>query len=533
MICPNCKSEIRDDALFCPLCGKPTGLDATGTDTSLPDEPQADATQVLEPPADTTQVLEPAADATQVLEPAADATQADEPQAEAASEAPAGGKARKHRGPSRKAIVAIAVAGVVAAGAVGGGLYYHQQQVEQAERERQEELEREQQRAAALDALRHQDHPVTFTIQADGYEAEDGPIPVRITGTDLDGTSVDTTCYIAQDGSGTTLKSGSYEATVVASPLTKSGTLYATPDSPVSFEIPVAEESDAGSTDAGSQGTASDSGDSADAGGSSADAGGSSATAAPTEGGTIQLAALDPLDQTDDVIDAAYQAALDGGFDAGTADAYRQAAVDVRTAAEKAKEEAEAKAAAEKRAQDAHAAYSTFLQGTYDWGSDKNASLDGCKFALVDLDGDGVDELLVQNLNASHANGYERLFGYNGGQVVELAAGRDGLKLFKSGAILSLSVGRGSWSGAYSTLQNGKVSEVASFESGDTPGSSDITRNFSDPGGESGPYCRSLKVNGADASLDAYLATTRKLADQEITPSLVDNTAANRSQLLG
>lgn len=511
MICPNCKSEIRDDALFCPLCGKPTGLDATGTDTSLPDEPQADATQVLEP--------------------AADATQADAAQAEDASEAPAGGKARKHRGPSRKAIVAIAVAGVVAAGAVGGGLYYHQQQVEQAERERQEELEREQQRTAALDALRHQDHPVTFTIQADGYEAEDGPIPVRITGTDLDGTSVDTTCYVAQDGSGTTLKSGSYEATVVASPLTKSGTLYATPDSPVSFEIPVAEEADAGSTDAGSadagsQGTTSDSGD-------SADAGGSSATSAPTEGGTIQLAALDPLDQTDDVIDAAYQAALGGGLDAGTADAYRQAAVDVRTAAEKEKEEAEAKAAAEKRAQDAHAAYSTFLQGTYDWGSDKNASLDKCKFALVDLDGDGVDELLVQNLNASHANGYERLFGYNGGQVVELAAARDGLKLFKSGAILNLSVGRGSWSGTYSTLQNGRVSEVASFESGDTPGSSDVTQNFSDPGGESGPYCRSLKVNGADASLDAYLATVRKLADQEITPSLVDNTAANRSQLLG
>ena len=516
MICPNCKSEIRDDALFCPLCGKPTGLDATGADTLLPDEPQAGATQVLEPAADAAQ-----ADATQVLEPAAPEPQADEPQAEDASEAPAGGKARKHRGPSRKAIVAIAVAGVVAAGAVGGGLYYHQQQVEQAERERQEELEREQQRAAALDALRHQDHPVTFTIQADGYEAEDGPIPVRITGTDLDGTSVDTTCYIAQDGSGTTLKSGSYEATVVASPLTKSGTLYATPDSPVSFEIPVAEEADAGS-----QGTVSDSGD-------SADAGGSSATAAPTEGGTIQLAALDPLDQTDDVIDAAYQAALDGGLDAGTADAYRQAAVDVRTAAEKAKEEAEAKAAAEKRAQDAHAAYSTFLQGTYDWGNDKNASLDKCKFALVDLDGDGVGELLVENPNASHANGYERLFGYNGGQVVELATGRDGLKLFKSGAILSLSVGRDSWSGTYSTLQNGKVSEVASFESGDTPGSSDVTQNFSDPGGESGPYCRSLKVNGADASLDAYLATVRKLADQEVTPSLVDNTAANRSQLLG
>ena len=506
MICPNCKSEIRDDALFCPLCGKPTGLDATGTDTSLRDEPQADATQVLEP--------------------AADATQADAAQVEAASGAPAGGKARKHRGPSRKAIVAIVVAGVVAAGAVGGGLYYHQQQVEQAERERQEELEREQQRAAALDALRHQDHPVTFTIQADGYEAEDGPIPVRITGTDLDGTSVDTTCYVSQDGSGTTLKSGSYEATVVASPLTKSGTLYATPDSPVSFEIPVAEEADAGSADGGSAGAASDSGD-------SADAGGSDAAATPTEGGTIQLAALDPLDQTDDVIDAAYQAALDGGLDAGTADAYRQAAVDVRTAAEKAKEEAEAKAAAERRAQDAHAAYSTFLQGTDDWGSDKGTDLGKCKFALVDLDGDGVDELLVQNPNASHATGYERLFGYNGGQVVELAAGRDGFKIFRSGAILSLSVGRGSRSGTYRTLQNGKMSEVASFESGDTPGSSDITQTFSDPGGESAPYCRSLKVNGTDTDLDTYLATARKLADQEVAPNLVDNTAANRSQLLG
>lgn len=449
MICPNCNAEIPEGAHFCPECGKPTGQDASQENT-------VDANDEAKP--------------------------------------------RKRHGSSRKAILIIVLVCVlVSGGVVGGAWYYHQQQVQQA----QQQAEQEQQQAAALDALRHQDHPVTFTIQADGYDSGDSPIPVRITGTDLDGGSVDTTCYVSQDGTGATLKSGSYEASVVASPLTKSGALYAVPDSAISFEIPV-------STDGGDSGNSLSS----------------------TAGGTIELTKLDPLDQSDDVINAAYQAAIASGFDSSTADAYRQAATEVHTNAQKAKEDADAKAAAQKKAQDAHTAYSTFLQGTYDWGNQKNASLAACQFALIDVDGDGVDELLVMNPNASHADCYERLFGYVGGKVVELAADRDGFKFFKSGAVLGMSVGTGAWNGVYYTLQNGTMVEVASYETSDTPGSSDITQTFSDPGGQSMPYCNKLQVNGADVNLDTYLATVRKLADQEIAPNLVDNTAQNRGQLL-
>lgn len=469
MICPNCHSMIPDDALFCPECGKPTGQYASQEQTAQFNAPQPNASS------------------------------------EYAAETRNETMSRKQHGSSRKAIMVIVLACALASGSVvGGAWYYHQQQVEQAQQQAQHQAEQERQQAAALDALRHQDHPVTFTIRADGYSPSDSPIPVRITGTDLDGNSVDTTCYVSQDGTGTTLKSGSYEASAVASPLTKSGALYAMPDSAISFEIPV-------STDGGDSGNSLSS----------------------TAGGTIELTKLDPLDQSDDVINAAYQAAINGGFDSSTADTYRQAATKVRTNAQKAKEEADAKAAAQKKGQDAHAAYSTFLQGTYTWGNSTNVDLSTCRFAPIDVDGDGVDELLMNNPNASHVDCYERLFGYSGGKVVELAAERDGFKFFKSGAVLGVSIGTGSWDGTYYTLQNGAMTVVASYLTTDSRRMPTITDTFSDPGGAAAPYCNELQVNGADVDLDTYLATVRKLADQEVTPNLVDNTAQNRSKLLG
>lgn len=43
----------------------------------------------------------------------------------------------------------------------------------------------------------------------------------------------------------------------------------------------------------------------------------------------------------------------------------------------------------------------------------------------------------------------------------------------------------------------------------------------------------SLKATGQEVDLDTYLATARKLADADITPETVQNTAENRQKLLG
>lgn len=522
MICPNCKAEIRDNAIFCPKCGQKIACSAEHG------EPPADATSVM-PHVPEGQSEEAGTSDASAASDETHETQvfpADAPQPDAADEC-------THPRSSKKKVVALMLVGIlVAGGAAGGAWYYHERQVEQQRKQ-------EEERAAALDALRHQGHGVTFTIQADGYTADDSPIPIEITGTDLDGNAVDTTCYIAQDGTGTTLKSGSYEASVVASPLTKSGTLYAVPDTAISFEIPVPDDeslsADATSSDEGTSDSA-DTGASNSADSSVTDNGSSEGTT--IAGGTIQLAQLDPINQTDDMIEAAYQAALAGGFDQTTAGTYRQAATDAHTAAQKAKEEAEAQAALQKKAQEAHAAYATFLQGTYKWGDD-DISLSTCKFAPIDIDGDGVDELLVENINSAHAFGYDRLFAYQNGQVVELTAKGEAHKIFKSGAVLGYWVGTGSFDGWYYTLQNGSLVEVAQYASDDLPashftaGATNITDSFKDPGGVSAQYCDSLQVNGADVDLDTYMATASKLADQDVTPTPVDNTAENRSKLLG
>lgn len=192
---------------------------------------------------------------------------------------------------------------------------------------------------------------MTFTIQADGYTADDGPIPLHIIGTDLDGNAVDTTAYIAADGTGTELSAGSYTASVAASPLMQDGSLYAVPDASHALRIPESDDETPEEV---------------------------------TPDQPIALTKLDASAETDELIDAAYQAAIASGMDSGKASVYQQAAAQ--------------KAATEKAAADAHEAYSTFLSqftDSYQWRDDKGVSLSECKFVVIDIDGDGVDELLA------------------------------------------------------------------------------------------------------------------------------------------
>lgn len=57
--------------------------------------------------------------------------------------------------------------------------------------------------------------------------------------------------------------------------------------------------------------------------------------------------------------------------------------------------------------------------------------------------------------------------------------------------------------------------------------------SFFDPGGMSWSNVISLKATGQEVVLDTYLATARKLADADITPETVQNTAENRQKPLG
>ena len=92
-------------------------------------------------------------------------------------------------------------------------------------------------RQAQTDAGAHVQHDVTFVIQADDLDRRSSRIPVRISGTDIDGNAVDMTTYLAREGVDTQLVNGNYTIEVLGSPISRSGVIFQTPAEPVEFTV--------------------------------------------------------------------------------------------------------------------------------------------------------------------------------------------------------------------------------------------------------------------------------------------------------
>lgn len=71
--------------------------------------------------------------------------------------------------------------------------------------------------------------PITISITADGYSASCTKIPVNASGIDSNGNTVETTLFIDEFGEGAELSPGEYDLSFPASPLTPDGILYAVP----------------------------------------------------------------------------------------------------------------------------------------------------------------------------------------------------------------------------------------------------------------------------------------------------------------
>lgn len=91
-------------------------------------------------------------------------------------------------------------------------------------------------RQAAWDA-EHAERPVHLSVVAPNYDSGATRIPLRVTGTDLDGQSVEETYYVNADTPEIGLRKGDYQVTVVASPILWAGGLYAVPSEPVALEV--------------------------------------------------------------------------------------------------------------------------------------------------------------------------------------------------------------------------------------------------------------------------------------------------------
>ena|GEM_PF-3321092 len=205
MFCPKCGKQLPEDAKFCAECG--ARITAPSADAATASTPQVPAAATPQMPAIQTPQQTPGTQTPQQV-PGAYA-----PQQTPTAPANAGGSTRRTRA---VLIAVIAVAVLLVGGVVGFLVYRNAQQQAAAQAAAQ----------AAYEAA-HTKHAVVFKVDVPGYaDATASKIPVRVTGTDLDGATVDEDGYVDAEGEGLSLLRGTYTVTVVVSPLTSDGTVY-------------------------------------------------------------------------------------------------------------------------------------------------------------------------------------------------------------------------------------------------------------------------------------------------------------------
>ena len=296
-VCPACGAAVEPGTAFCAHCGASLN-GATGTATAgsaSPGETVVDlARDAVMPKAAGPMPLSSSYQAQRQFQPG---------QAPATKKKMSGGK-----------IAAIAAGVLVVAGLIGAGVGYTIDQ--------QNKREAAEQAAQAAEDVANAQHEVAISVSGDGWDTDAGAsrLPVHVVGAESTGLSVNEVQYVDSAGQGLRLRQGTYSLNVSASPIAADGTVFTVPSNTVSVSF-----------------TSSDVDERIDA----------------TSAGSFTLAPIAALDVTDDVISAAYDAALADTTDgAPDADALKDAAVKRRDDAA-AKKAAEEQAAAEEAAREA------------------------------------------------------------------------------------------------------------------------------------------------------------------------------------
>lgn len=185
MYCGNCGNKLDDDAAFCPTCGKKAPNIATNE--------IADVQQAQQMPVTPTSV----------------------PMSTAA---PAASASKK----KRTALI-IAIVCVIVIAIIGIAAWLIIDQKMQAKRV---------------------PHPISFTIQAEGYNDQCTKIPVSVKGVDFEGNQVDDVAFVDASGNGVELVKGEYDLSFPASPLTPDGVLYNAPAN--SYHVAIGEDVEEG-----------------------------------------------------------------------------------------------------------------------------------------------------------------------------------------------------------------------------------------------------------------------------------------------
>ena len=129
-----------------------------------------------------------------------------------------------------KKTIAI-VARIVAALVIGGGVgYYFGIYIPQQEQTTKEE---------ATNKAAHSMHSVIINVKGDGWNTADGSskLPIKVSGTDVDGDEVDEVAYVDSNGKGLELTQGTYKLKIQGSPLGSDGSLWNIPDTVEQIEL--------------------------------------------------------------------------------------------------------------------------------------------------------------------------------------------------------------------------------------------------------------------------------------------------------
>lgn len=178
------------------------------------------------------------------------------------------------------------------------------------------------------------------------------------------------------------------------------------------------------------------------------------------------------------------------------------------------------------------AAYKKVLlkKSNNDWG--KNP--DDYSFQCVDLNGDGVKEMVIYNSGANALSSM-RIYGFinNKAKVLKKC---EGISWYKKSKVL---VFDRTWGGAYPITcykldKNGKLVEKASTEAVDSSLYESVKNKVKHKDKKNGLYYYSYKINGKETSYKVYKKKFKQLTKggKESQFKLKKNTAANRSKYL-
>ena len=222
MFCTKCGSYVPDGQHFCTSCGAP--MEEFGPADA------ASAQPTYQQPGQTQQGYGQTASVTGASDLPPYMPPVDVP---GVYDMGAGGPGpqRPKKNGKKAALITVGVLVAILAGG-GAGYYFGVYRPQQAEIERIEKKKEEE-------AVKHSKHPVRITATGMQWDTDTGAtkLPVRVTGTDVDGKDVDTVFYVDSDGNGIKLMQGSYSLAVAASPLGADGEIWDVPNVSVSIKL--------------------------------------------------------------------------------------------------------------------------------------------------------------------------------------------------------------------------------------------------------------------------------------------------------